>query len=157
MHPNNITARGIHIDSARDWASGDLDFICAALTNHACAWQSITIRGCQLDDADACRFADALQSNMSVSSIDFRGNNIGDTGCAALVDVSVKASGRISWLNLHDNDISVNGARLLTRKRIQTGIEMHGDAPDEDYEREEEYERRQIMLVQLLQKKNHHS
>jgi Ran GTPase-activating protein (RanGAP) involved in mRNA processing and transport len=73
---------------------------------------SINLRGNQIGDAGAAVLAEELQVNTCLTSIDLRNNEIGDTGAAALA-TGLMENTSLTTINLRSNQIGDTGAKAL--------------------------------------------
>ena len=84
------------------------------------------LRDCQLSDDTAVVAAEALLSNTAITSLNMRGNQIGDKGVRALCNMLLK-NPNISTLDISHNAIGDEGARCVLNavdKATKSGEEL---------------------------------
>ncbi len=117
------------LETSSLWIDGDYDLgyphiilICKALQHPLCKWDTLMLRDCDIDDSKLFDILNALYTNKTVKTIDFRYNNISDLGCKHINDFSKEKNGLHICLN--DNDITITGAILNVNTR-NNGISIY--------------------------------
>jgi len=109
--------------------------VSAAISNRCIveACQTLVLDECNVDDVDIITLVSVLKSSKSVTEVNLVSNRISDAGAAALAGYIGLGNCKLSFLDLRNNGISMNGIKKLAeavQNNVGRGIEhvyVHND------------------------------
>jgi len=117
--------------------------ICQALRHPKCKWMDLSLRNCDLDDADAEELAEAIIDNGNIVNLGLRYNRITDVGVKYFADACFACSS-LKLVSMPDNDVGFEGQKLAREMEILhefTFIAWGGDLSREEVRELDRYER----------------